>query len=102
MYGNNVAGSASASFDKTATDRPSYGYESARDRQAEARARIGGQIDRLSNILDPVLEGEVPSIGKDGSIPGYASKLLQELNNDAGQLEYLSDRLESIIQRIRL
>lgn len=97
MYDNGAKAAGAAS------EQLNYRYEAARDRQREHRGTILNQIERLSNILDPVLEGDIPSIGKDsGAVPGHPSKLLQDLNSDADNLEYISGRLESLIQRIRL
>lgn len=90
-------------YQKSQADRAPYGYEEAGKRLYDNRARFDEQIDRLLNILGPILDvGPPPDAGVNGSRPGYSSALLQELHNHADNFGAVSDRLESLIQRIRL
>ena len=88
-----------------ANARDRYGYEQALDRVTDERQRIDSQVERLKNILAPVLESEIPVLDKAGqanSRPGYASALLEDINRHADNFSAVAERLESLIGRIRL
>lgn len=97
----NDFGIGSASMPAT---RPLYGFESAAERIAEQTKRLHEQVVRLETLLAPATDN-ASALGQNNKAeprPGYASELLQCINGRADALSDVSDRLESLIQRIRL
>jgi hypothetical protein len=86
-----------------ASGRPLSGWESAADRVAEQGKRIEAQVSRLESLIAPILgQPSPPSNGVDSLKPGHACDLLQVFNSRADDLSRVADKLEALIERIRL
>jgi hypothetical protein len=86
-----------------ADSRPPYGYEQASERLWDCQKELDHKIERLTKLLDPILEvGPPPQPANDKAQQHHPSALLQTLHGRAeGFLEALS-RFERLIERIRL
>lgn len=83
--------------------RPLSGWESAAERMAEQAKRIDEQVSRLDVLLAAILGVPAPpSPIKDGGSVGYACDLVTTLNSRADEVARVSDKLEALIERIRL
>lgn len=97
-----VAG-AGADYIKSGNGRQLSGWGSAADRVAEQTKRIDEQVSRLDALLSAILGAPPPpSPSADSASVGYASELQQVLNERADGVVRVSDRLEALIERIRL
>jgi hypothetical protein len=83
--------------------RPMAGWESAAERVAEQSKRIDEQVSRLDDLLAAVLGVPAPPspLTDPGSV-GYSCEMLKVLNVRADEVARVSDKLEALIERIRL